>query len=72
MPHYPIDVSEMIKLLESAQKREDLSAERKKSIKGLLTYCYSLKEQGINETDTHKVKMKDIAKAVGLVWKADS
>ena len=72
MSHYPIDVNEMIKLLESAQKRENLSEERKKRIKGLLAYFYSLKEQGITETDTSKVKMKDIAKTVGLVWKLDS
>ena len=72
MSHYPIDVGEMIKLLESAQNRENLSAERKKRIKGLLTYCYSLREQGIKETDTRKVKMKDVAKTVGLVWKVDS
>jgi len=64
---YPINVNGTIKILEIFLK-EDCTQEQRQYLKGFLALFYSLKEQGIETTNSSKIPLKELINNLGMEW----
>ena len=80
MKPYPIDVDGMIrtieKRLEELAEQQNLSGEEEEGrmladsyLRGFLAMFYSLKQQGITETDSSKVDLRRLMMSMGMKWR---
>lgn len=70
---YRIDVNGMIKRIEQRLEDPEYSKAEyqlaRQHLKGFLALFYSLKEQGIETTDTSKLDFKKLMRALGVEYK---
>jgi hypothetical protein len=62
---YPIDVNGLIRAIELRLK-EGVPEKREQILKGFLACLYTLKEQGLEKTDTSKISLKELMDALGI------
>jgi len=66
---YPINVNGLIRKLEEELECQQLDEKQKQVLKGFLAQLYSLKHQGIEQTDSSKISLKDLMEALGFTWR---
>ena len=68
MKPYPINVNGIIKLIERRLEEDNLSREDRQFLKGFLALFLSLKEQGIETTDSRKIRFNRLMRSLGSAW----